>query len=53
VSVFSTYIETDEGLMKIVPNDNIWKSVIVNETTGVVKAPPVGEAKPADAKPAG
>jgi small conductance mechanosensitive channel len=53
VSVFSTYIETDDGLMKIVPNDNIWKSVIVNETTGVVKAPPAGEAKPADAKPAG
>jgi small conductance mechanosensitive channel len=53
VSVFSTYIETDDGLMKIVPNDNIWKSVIVNETTGVVKAPPAGEAKPADAKHAG
>ena len=53
VSVFSTYIETDDGLMKIVPNDNIWKSVIINETTGVVKAPPAGEAKPADAKPSG
>jgi len=46
VSIFSTYIETDDGLMKIVPNDNIWKSVIVNQTTGVVKAPPSGEAKP-------
>jgi small conductance mechanosensitive channel len=53
VSVFSTYIETDDGPIKIVPNDNIWKSVIVNETTGVVKAPPAGEAKPADARPAG
>ncbi len=52
VSIFSTYIETDDGLMKIVPNDNIWKSVIVNQTTGVVKAAPVAEAKPADAKPA-
>ena len=52
VSIFSTYIETDDGLMKIVPNDNIWKSVIVNQTTGVVKAPPAtAEAKPADAKP--
>jgi hypothetical protein len=38
--------------MKIVPNDNIWKAVIVNQTTGVVKAPPVVEAKPAEAKPA-
>ena len=52
VSIFSTYIETDDGFMKIVPNDNIWKSVIVNQTTGVVKAPPAAEAKPADAKPA-
>jgi small conductance mechanosensitive channel len=50
VSVFSTYIETDDGLMKIVPNDSIWKSVIVNQTTGVVKAPPAGEAKPAAAE---
>src|SRR5277367_946607 len=52
VSIFSTYIETDDGFMKIVPNDNIWKSVIVNQTTGVVKAPSVEEAKSADAKPA-
>jgi small conductance mechanosensitive channel len=51
VSIFSTYIETDDGLMKIVPNDNIWKAVIVNQTTGVVKAPPAAEAKPADATP--
>jgi len=47
VSIFSTYIETDEGPLKIVPNDNIWKSVIVNQTTGVVKAPPAADAKPA------
>jgi small conductance mechanosensitive channel len=46
VTIFSTYIRTDDGLVKIVPNDNIWKNVIVNETTGVVKAPPAGEAKP-------
>ncbi len=46
VTIFSTYIRTDDGLVKIVPNDNIWKNVIVNETTGVVKAPPEGEAKP-------
>jgi small conductance mechanosensitive channel len=52
VSIFSTYIETDDGLLKIVPNDNIWKAVIVNQTTGVVKAPPVAEAKPAGATPA-
>jgi small conductance mechanosensitive channel len=52
VSVFSTYIETDDGLLKIVPNDNIWKSVIINQTTGVVKAAPAAEAKSADAKPA-
>ncbi len=45
VTIFSTYIRTDDGLVKIVPNDNIWKNVIVNETTGVVKAPPAGEAK--------
>jgi small conductance mechanosensitive channel len=49
VSIFSTYIETDDGLLKIVPNDNIWKSVIINQTTGVVKAAPAGEAKPAAA----
>ena len=52
VSVFSTYIETDDGLLKIVPNDNIWKAVIVNQTTGVVKAPPAAEAKAAGATPA-
>ena len=52
VSIFSTYIETDDGLMKIVPNDNIWKSVIVNQTTGVLKAPAAAEAKPVDANPA-
>ncbi len=51
VSIFSTYILTDDGLLKIVPNDNIWKSVIVNQTTGVVKTPAVAEAKPADATP--
>jgi small conductance mechanosensitive channel len=45
VTIFSTYIRTDDGLVKIAPNDNIWKNVIVNETTGVVKAPPAGDAK--------
>jgi small conductance mechanosensitive channel len=48
VTIFSTYIRTDEGPVKIVPNDTIWKNVIVNQTTGVVKAPPAGEAKPPD-----
>ena len=47
VTIFSTYIRTDDGPVKIVPNDNIWKNVIVNLTTGVVKAPPSGDAKPA------
>jgi small conductance mechanosensitive channel len=51
VTIFSTYIRTDDGVTKIVPNDNIWKSVIVNETTGVVKSPPATEATPAAAKP--
>jgi hypothetical protein len=37
--------------VKIVPNDNIWKNVIVNLTTGIVKAPPAGDAKPPDANP--
>ncbi|HEY1884944.1 MAG TPA: mechanosensitive ion channel family protein, partial [Roseiarcus sp.] len=46
VTIFSTYIRTDDGITKIVPSDNIWKSVIVNETTGVVKSPPAGDAKP-------
>jgi small conductance mechanosensitive channel len=46
VTIFSTYIRTDDGLVKIVPNDNIWKNVIVNQTTGVVKAPPSDDAKP-------
>jgi small conductance mechanosensitive channel len=48
VTIFSTYIRTDDGPVKIVPNDNIWKNVIVNLTTGVVKAPPSGDAKPPD-----
>ena len=48
VTIFSTYIRTDDGLVKIVPNDNIWKNVIVNQTTGVVKAPPSDDAKPPD-----
>ena len=51
VTIFSTYIRTDDGITKIVPNDNIWKSVIVNETTGVVKAPPSGETTAAEVKP--
>jgi small conductance mechanosensitive channel len=45
VTIFSTYIRTDEGPVKIVPNDNIWKNVIVNLTTGVVKAPSSDDAK--------
>jgi small conductance mechanosensitive channel len=51
VTIFSTYIRTDEEPVKIVPNDTIWKNVIVNQTTGVVKAPPSGDAKPPDANP--
>ncbi len=51
VTIFSTYIRTDDGITKIVPNDNIWKSVIVNETTGVVKSPPAGDAKPPELTP--
>ena len=51
VTIFSTYIRTDDGITKIVPNDNIWKSVIVNETTGVVKSPPSGDAKPPKSTP--
>jgi hypothetical protein len=31
-----------------VPNDTIWKNVIVNETTGIVKSPPAGDAKPSE-----
>jgi small conductance mechanosensitive channel len=50
VTIFSTYIRTDDGPVKIVPNDNIWKNVIVNLTTGVVKAPPSTDAKPPEAK---
>ena len=45
VTIFSTYIRADNGITKIVPNDTIWKNVIVNETTGVVKAPPAGEVR--------
>ncbi len=44
VNIFSTYIHTEDGLEKIVPNDNIWKNVIVNQTTGVVQQPTVKEA---------
>jgi len=53
VTIFSTYIRTDDGLVKIVPNDNIWKNVIVNQTTGVVKTPPSGDAKPTESNPEG
>jgi small conductance mechanosensitive channel len=51
VTIFSTYIGTDDGPVKIVPNDNIWKNVIVNQTTGVVKSPPSSDAKPPESKP--
>ena len=51
VSIFSTYIHTDDGSQKIVPNDSIWKNAIVNRTTGVVGIPKVTEQKPDDAKP--
>jgi small conductance mechanosensitive channel len=51
VTIFSTYIRTDDGITKIVPNDNIWKSVIVNETTGVVKSPPAADTKPPESTP--
>jgi small conductance mechanosensitive channel len=50
VTIFSTYIRTDDGPVKIVPNDTIWKNVIVNQTTGVVKSPPASDAKPPEAK---
>ncbi|HTR12437.1 MAG TPA: mechanosensitive ion channel domain-containing protein, partial [Roseiarcus sp.] len=50
VSIFSTYIRTDDGFEKIVPNDSIWKNVIVNRTTGHVELPKGAEAKPAEAK---
>jgi hypothetical protein len=46
VTIFSTYIRTEDRLQMIVPNDNIWKNVIVNQTTGVVKGPGGMEAKP-------
>lgn len=36
VSIFSTYIVTEDGSRKIVPNNTIWGGVIVNRTTGVV-----------------
>ena len=53
VTIFSTYIRTDDGPVKIVPNDTIWKNVIVNQTTGVVKTPPSGDTKPPEAKSEG
>lgn len=46
VNIFSTYIQTEDGLQKIVPNDNIWKNVIVNQTTGEVKSPQAGGTEP-------
>jgi len=36
VSIFSTYIVTDENTRKIIPNNTIWGGVIVNHTTGRV-----------------
>jgi hypothetical protein len=52
MTIFSTYIQTDDGIKKIVPNDNIWKNVIINQTTGVVKTPTGAEPSPSEAKPA-
>jgi small conductance mechanosensitive channel len=49
VNIFSTKILTDEGLQNIVPNDNIWKNVIVNLTTGVSKNPGDSAQKPSAA----
>jgi small conductance mechanosensitive channel len=49
VNIFSTRILTDEGLQNIVPNDNIWKNVIVNLTTGVSKEPGEPGQKPSAA----
>jgi len=54
------YIRSDDRLTKIVPNDKVWKNVIVNQTTrvvivnqtaGVIKSA-AGEAKPSAATPA-
>ena len=50
VSIFSTYIQTDDGFQKIVPNESIWKNVIVNRTTGVVETPKGANLTPAEAK---
>ena len=47
VTIFSTYIRTDDGLVKIVPNDNIWKNVIVNQTTGSREGSAVGRREAA------
>ncbi|WP_294532381.1 mechanosensitive ion channel domain-containing protein [uncultured Rhodoblastus sp.] len=49
VNIFSTTILTEEGLQNIVPNDNIWKNVIVNRTTGVSKNPGETASKPSAA----
>jgi len=51
VNIFSTYIRTEDGMMKIVPNNSIWSGVIVNQTTGVVSGA-TAEAKPSEAKAA-
>jgi small conductance mechanosensitive channel len=52
VSIFTTDIRTDEGIKKIVPNNTIWNSVIINETTGVVNNPTAAEPKAPDTKQA-
>ena len=51
VNIFSTYVRTEDGLMKIVPNNSIWSGVIVNQTTGVVSGA-TAEVKPAEPKAA-
>ena len=47
VTIFSTYIHSDDGLQKIVPNDTIWKNAIINETTRTAKSPSASDSKAA------
>ena len=52
VSIFSTLIETEEGLRMVIPNNTVWSGVIINHSTRTVSGiTPEGSAA-ADTKPA-
>ena len=38
VTIFSTMVETEDGLTMIVPNNTVWSGVIINHSTSSVSS---------------